>query len=122
MRSLLKCLVDLTDSNVLLKLRGWDSWTKTQVHQHLSQPRTAEIRLQDGSLPGASAPRRAVESVQYTNIDWKYLTDGICIVDFGDFFLTEQPPTSLNTPVSFLAPETIFQHKASMASDVWALG
>jgi serine/threonine protein kinase len=50
------------------------------------------------------------------------LTENIQVIDFGEAFFTKDPPTKmLNTPLNFLAPEALFELKASERSDDWAL-
>jgi serine/threonine protein kinase len=64
-----------------------------------------------------------IESVQYSNIDEKWLTGNVRITDFGEAFFTKNPPDELlGTPVAYFAPEMLFGRPASTASDVWALG
>lgn len=64
-----------------------------------------------------------MEAIQYSNIDEKWLTGNVRIIDFGEAFFIKAPPAGfLGTPAAYFAPEMLFGMSASAASDVWALG
>jgi serine/threonine protein kinase len=114
--------LDLTSSNILFELNNFDKWSKAEIYEQLGKPRTAPVLMQSGASAGPYAPAQVIESIQYSNIDEKWLTGGIRITDFGEsFFINGPPPKSLGTPASYLAPEIAFGRPASVASDVWAL-
>jgi serine/threonine protein kinase len=54
----------------------------------------------------------------------EYLTEHICIIDFGESFQTSSPPVNIGIPEDYLAPEVILEGGASIgiACDLWALG
>ncbi|KAI9787046.1 MAG: hypothetical protein M1816_007717 [Peltula sp. TS41687] len=113
----------LTSSNILFELNNFDTWSEAEVYQNLGKPRTARIRLLSGAAPGLQAPTKLIESIQYSNIDEEWLTGRIRIVDHGESFFQNDPPTRFpGTPASYFAPEMAFGRSASMASDIWALG
>ncbi|RFU25889.1 hypothetical protein B7463_g10456, partial [Scytalidium lignicola] len=115
-------LVHLTDSNVLFELSNINSWSEAQVYQYLGVPQTAPLQLRDGSTPPAFAPSQEVQAIQYTDLDESLLSGKICIIDFGESFYINDPPTRfVGTPASFFAPEMLFGLPPSPASDVWAL-
>jgi serine/threonine-protein kinase SRPK3 len=121
-KTLANSSLDLTDSNVVFELSDFKSWTEAQIYEYLGVPRTAPLHLHDGSRPGNCAPSVVVESIQYTNIDERWFSGRIRIIDFGEAFHADRPPDVLNTQASFLAPEVLFGQKPSTASDIWALG
>lgn len=55
-------------------------------------------------------------------VDPKWLSDQIMIIDFGIAFLQEQSSPDIGTPKAYCAPEFLFDIPRSIASDVWALG
>ena len=70
---------------------------------------------------GPSAPTLVVEPI--ADIKPQYVTESILIIDFGQSFFLDSPPSSgLGTPWSYRAPEAIFDLEASVYSDIWALG
>lgn len=58
-----------------------------------------------------------------SKIDHQWVRDEILVVDFGQSFLSENPPVDgVGTPMSYSAPEVIFDQQAGFWSDIWALG
>ena len=115
--------LDLTSSNILFEMKDFDRWSELEVYQYLGQPRTAMVRLLSGAVPGQHAPAKVVEAIQYSNIDEKFLTGNVRIIDFGEAFFINNPPASfLGTPAAYFAPEMLFGWSALASSDVWALG
>lgn len=73
-----------------------------------------------GDDPEPSAPTYVVEPI--SDIKARYVIESILIIDFGQsFFLDNPPPDGVGTPWRYRAPEAIFDLKASVYSDVWAL-
>jgi serine/threonine protein kinase len=104
-------------------MKNINGWSEAKVYQYLGQPRTASLQLMSGALPGPYAPRKVVDDIEYANLDEKWLTGNVRIIDFGEaFFLNNPRAEFLGTPASYFAPEMLFGRSASAASDVWALG
>lgn len=58
-----------------------------------------------------------------STIDPQWILEDILVIDFGQSFLiTNPPPDGVETPMGYCAPELIFDNKASIWSDIWALG
>ena len=52
-----------------------------------------------------------------------FLSNEICIIDFGQSFTTTDPPSERpGIPAKYLAPEIAVGKPPSPASDIWALG
>lgn len=97
-----------------------DSWTDDKVYERLGQPYKDAMHTLSGEDPEPSAPIYVVEPI--SDIQAQYVTESILIIDFGQsFFLDSPPPDGVGTPWSYRAPEAIFDLKASVHSDVWAL-
>jgi len=117
------CHGDLTDSNVLFRLKRFDAWSEDEIYKHLGSPSTAPLRPKSRGPPGAFGPSEVVQAIQYSNLDLALLNGTIQIIDFGESFFIDNPPSKiLGTPLSFLAPELMFGWRASVHSDIWALG
>lgn len=64
-----------------------------------------------------------MEPAEMSNIHPQWLKDEIRVIDFGQSFFSKNPPADgIGTPFSHRAPEAIFDLKASIWSDIWALG
>ncbi|KAK9368504.1 kinase-like domain-containing protein [Lipomyces kononenkoae] len=108
---------DITTSNVLIQLASADEWTDQDVYQRLGYPVTAEVRLCSGGLNDlVSAPKYVVQSARLPDLEPKWLTEKVVLVDFGQAFMLLTPPSA------YAPPEVIFDSKLSVWSDIWALG
>ncbi|KAK9319816.1 kinase-like domain-containing protein [Lipomyces orientalis] len=115
---------DLTSSNVLIQLAHVDSWSDQDVYERLGFPVTAKVRAWSGELNDKPcAPDYLVESANLSNLEYKWFTEKVLLVDFGQsFFLKTSSPNNVAITVSYFAPEVFFEEKASVWSDIWALG
>lgn len=48
-------------------------------------------------------------------------TGDICLIDFGESYQVAFPPEDLGIPTPYCSPELLFDHKAGIPSDLWAL-
>jgi serine/threonine-protein kinase SRPK3 len=111
---------DLTSSNVLLEILGFDHLTKKQVIQLLGRPiREPVVSYSDKPL-GPSAPKYLYEPVDIMRL-LPRATSNIKLIDFGNSFFVDDPPNTIGTPASFRAPELLLENKFGKESDVWAL-
>lgn len=90
------------------------------MYERLGQPYKDAMHTLSGDDPEPSAPTYVVEPI--SDIQAQYVTESILIIDFGQSFLLDSPPSGgVGTPWSYRAPEVIFDLKASVHSDAWAL-
>lgn len=115
---LLKYLLDLTPSNVLFELRDVQSWTETEINQTFGAPKTAELRLHDGSFSSHS-PREVVQALNFA-VD-ETMLGPVHIIDFGQSFDPDNPLAGLGIPLPYFAPEVCFGYPPSKMSDEWSL-
>ncbi len=88
-------------------------------------PRKYKVLTETGEPVPTSAPQYLVEPADMRQLGKKYLTDQICLVDFGEAFRTSSPPEELGTPREYLPPELLLEGGEAAigpASDLWALG
>lgn len=113
---------DITPKNVLLQLKGIDTWPMETMYQQLGRPVREEVFTSSGQKPDLCAPRYLVESASFSCLDFKYISEQALLIDLGEAFLESLPPSNgVGTPVSYCSPELLLEKKASSASDVWAL-
>ena len=55
-------------------------------------------------------------------MDTQFISKESCLIDFGESFEISQPPDDLGIPGPYRSPELILDKKASLGSDIWALG
>lgn len=114
--------IDITPKNVLLQLKGVDTWPTETIYQQLGRPMRDEILTSSGQNPDLSAPKYLVESASLSCVDFEYISEQALLIDLGESFRELSPPSDgVGTPVSYCSPELLLERKASRASDVWAL-
>ncbi|KAK9241731.1 kinase-like domain-containing protein [Lipomyces tetrasporus] len=115
--------LDLTPPNVLVQLTHVDSWSDQDVYELLGFPVQDQVRAWSGEVLGQSAPKYLVEPAILSKLESKWFTEKALLVDFGKSFMLQAPPTNGGgIPMSYCAPEVYFEGKASVWSDIWALG
>ncbi|KAG6905609.1 hypothetical protein DXG01_001715 [Tephrocybe rancida] len=113
---------DLHPGNVLFDIPGFHSWSTEKVYKYFGKPIKDTVERIDGQPVTPSAPSYVVAPPDPLRIVRLVLKANDCtikITDFGESFLTTR--SSLNTPISFAAPEIIFQDSISPKVDVWSL-
>jgi len=114
--------VDITPKNVLLQLKGVDTWHTETIYQQVGHPVRDGVFKTSGEKPDLSAPEYLVEPASFSCIDFEYISEQVLLIDLGEAFLELSPPCNgVGTPVSYCSPELILESKASRASDIWAL-
>ncbi|KAK9363900.1 kinase-like domain-containing protein [Lipomyces starkeyi] len=115
---------DISNSNVLIQLAHVDSWSDRDLYELLGSPVTDKVRLSSGELNNmASAPEYLVEPANLANLESKWFTDKIVLVDCSHSFMLQSPPQEdIAMTMSYCAPEVYFDGNASAWSDIWALG
>ncbi|KAI5458929.1 kinase-like domain-containing protein [Mariannaea sp. PMI_226] len=112
------CHGDLTPSNVLFELQDVQNWTETEISQMFGEPKTAELRLHDGSY-STHSPIEVVQAIEFTVNET--MLGPVRIIDFGQSFNSDNPPTGLGIPLPYFPPEVCFGYPPSKMSDVWSL-
>ena len=83
----------------------------------------ATVRAASGESSGPSAPTYLVQPAAMAEIDVRWISEDILVIDFGQSFFSTQPPSKgVGTPMAYCAPELILDDEVSVWSDVWALG
>jgi serine/threonine-protein kinase SRPK3 len=111
---------DLTSSNVLLEILGFDHLTPSQVIQLLGHP-MRELVVSNSDEPlGFSAPQFLYEPADIMRL-LPRATGNIKLIDFGNAFFVNDPHKNIGTPNCFRAPEFLLENKFGKESDIWAL-
>lgn len=113
------CHGDLTDLNIVFELPDLSSVSPEDLYHILGPIKTERPQLfRDTESP--HPPKRMVEAANFSGLDFSTLTK-IRLIDFGESFFTDQPPSSLGAPIDFFPPEICFGYTPSPKSDVWSL-
>ena len=64
----------------------------------LGQPEKAHMRTESGEDVPESSPSYFVIAADTSRLSNKYLTDKICVIDFGESFPASLPPADLGIP------------------------
>lgn len=109
-------------SNVLLKLFNFDFRNEVELEDIFREPTLDPILTTSGASPGPGAPGYIVKPIRNGDIDPFYLSDQLCITDFGEPYGPSNPSAGLDTPMTISSPKLIFGKPIEGASDIWALG
>ncbi|KAK7404162.1 hypothetical protein QQX98_010066 [Neonectria punicea] len=118
------CHGDFRPANILVKLASLDHLSEEDIFSLLGQPTQNPVRTESGEDLPASSPRYLVTQADMSCLGSKYLTDQICVIDFGESFSFSSPPEDLGIPEHYLPPEVLLEEQDVIgpACDLWALG
>lgn len=115
---------DFRPANILVKLTNLNNLSEDELLSILGQPERTHVRTESGEDLPESSPSYLVIPADTSRLPDEYLTDKICVVDFGESFPVSSPPADLGIPENYLPPEVLLdqENAVSQACDVWALG
>ncbi|KAF9075254.1 kinase-like domain-containing protein [Rhodocollybia butyracea] len=118
---------DLTTSNILFRvIDPILGWSDAEVYHYLGAPRTDELRTTSGDPYGPHVPRELVEPVNHLRFfkQTLLLQENIVVIDFGQSYEVASPPKIYQpgTKMNYTSSETLFDDRAGVEADVWALG
>ncbi|KAF4331917.1 CMGC kinase [Fusarium beomiforme] len=91
---------------------------------HGGNPEENQVKTETGEELPISNPRYLVYPADIIRLGNEYLTDEICVIDFGESFKFSSPPEDLGIPENYLPPEVLLEcpNAIGPACDLWALG
>lgn len=115
---------DFRPANILVKLTNLNHLSEDKLLSILGQPEKAHVRTESGEDLPESSPRYLVIPADTSRLPDEYLTDKICVIDFGESFPISSPPADLGIPENYLPPEILLDQEKAVfqACDIWALG
>ncbi|KAH8589164.1 kinase-like domain-containing protein [Bisporella sp. PMI_857] len=118
------CHGDFRPANILVKLANLESLNEEKFLSLLEQPKLSDVLTESGEEPNISTPKYLVASTDLSCLGAEYLTEQICVIDFGESFSFSSPSTHLGIPENYLPPEYLMEDRTSIgpACDLWALG
>ncbi|POR38860.1 Uncharacterized protein TPAR_00948 [Tolypocladium paradoxum] len=102
--------VDFRPANILLKVNNLDHLSEEDLISLLGQPEETDVLMESESdeLP-PSTPEYLVGKADLSRLGAEYLTNDICIIDFGESFPISSPPPNLGIPENYLPPEILLE-------------
>ncbi|KAF9767668.1 hypothetical protein IL306_015128 [Fusarium sp. DS 682] len=118
------CHGDFRPANILVKLANLDHLSEQELLSLLGHPEEMQVKTESGEELPTSSPRYLVQPVDLFRLGNEFLTDEICVIDFGESFKFSSPPEGLGIPENYLPPEVLLECSDAIgpACDLWALG
>ncbi|KAF9069593.1 kinase-like domain-containing protein [Rhodocollybia butyracea] len=118
---------DLTTSNILFRvIDPILGWSDAEVYHYLGDSLTLEVKTTSGDPCGPHVPRELVEPVDHLRFfeQTLLLQESIVVIDFGQSYEVASPPKNYRpgTKMNYTSPEALYDNRAGMEADVWALG
>ncbi|KAI0469835.1 kinase-like domain-containing protein [Xylariaceae sp. FL0804] len=109
---------DFRASNILMQLADISNITRDEMVDRLPEPIARRVWTYSGMDTGSMAPKYVVAPVDLSILG---LTEKISVIDFGQSFRVNNPPSRMGIPMSYGAPEAVFHHSPGPDMDVWSL-
>ncbi|SPJ86900.1 related to dis1-suppressing protein kinase dsk1 [Fusarium torulosum] len=118
------CHGDFRPSNILVKLANIDHLSEHELLSQVGQPIQIAVQTESGEEIPSSCPKYLVQPADITRLGNEFLTDEICVIDFGESYKFSSPPEDLGIPENYLPPEVLLGLPDAIgpACDLWALG
>ncbi|KAI6772986.1 hypothetical protein HG530_003944 [Fusarium avenaceum] len=115
---------DFRPSNILVKLANMDHLSEHELLSQIGQPSEITVKTESGEEIPSSCPKYLVQPADITRLSNEFLTDEICVIDFGESYKFSSPPKDLGIPENYLPPEVLLELPDAIgpACDLWALG
>lgn len=115
---------DFRPSNILVKLANLNDMPEDELVSFLGQPQKTYVRTESGEHLPASSPQYLTIPADISRLGDAYISDQICVIDFGESYPISSPPADLGMPENYLPPEVLLCHHNAIGpgSDLWALG
>jgi serine/threonine-protein kinase SRPK3 len=114
---------DFRPSNILVKLANIDHLSEHELLSQIGQPLQIAVQTESGEEIPSSCPKYLVQSADISRLGNEFLTDEICVIDFGESYKFSSPPGYLGIPENYLPPEVllVLPDAIGPACDLWVL-
>ena len=116
------CHGDLTPMNITLKIPKLDGWSEAEIYERFGTPQIEDLFTRKRKPLPKGVPRYVVQPAGLTGTIQSWLSEEVCLIDFGESFFMNKPPAALGTPPQYLSPSDWFERTPNRGSDIWALG
>jgi len=116
--------LDFRPSNILVKLTSLNNLPEDELLSLLGRPKKAQVLTESGKDLPQFSPQYLIYPADISRLGDEYLTDQICVIDFGESFSISSPAADLGIPENYLPPEVLLgeENPIGPACDIWALG
>ncbi|PGH04679.1 CMGC/SRPK protein kinase [Blastomyces parvus] len=108
---------DLHSKNVLFTAPAISALSEDRIMSRFGQPVTGAVSRQDGQQCPTSMPPYLVRPISIRGNDAE-----VGILDLGNAFFHENPPTHLSNPWHVCAPESLYNQPLDKFVDMWSMG
>ncbi|KAF2083216.1 kinase-like protein [Saccharata proteae CBS 121410] len=112
---------DIHTGNLVFTLLNLDDLIEEEFFARFTYPATGSITRKDGAPLNKGMPEYLVWPMRFRAKDINTAAS-VKLVDFGESFLADNKPPSLNTPKVLCAPELIFKDEWDYYVDIWSMG
>ncbi|KAF2766562.1 kinase-like protein [Teratosphaeria nubilosa] len=112
---------NLHTGNFAFSIPSVRSLPERELLQQLGDPDTAPVYRQDGKQCQKSVPEYLVRPTSWP-LSRALQSAPIKLIDFGEAFSENEPPSTLHTPLVVRSPEAIFNDRLTVKSDLWSMG
>jgi serine/threonine protein kinase len=115
---------DFRPSNILVKLGNLDHLSEDELLSLMGRPEKVQVQTESGDGLPVSSPRYLVQPADISRLGNEFLTEEICVIDFGESYKFSSPPEDLGIPENYMPPEILLEQPDMIgpACDIWALG
>ncbi|KIH91881.1 hypothetical protein SPBR_01627 [Sporothrix brasiliensis 5110] len=103
------CHGDFRPANILVKLNSLDYMSEEELLSRFGEPKLVNVVTESGDDLPVSSPRYLTPAIDLSRLGDDYLTDQICVIDFGESFRISNPPDVSCIPEMYLSPEVLLQ-------------
>lgn len=93
----------------MVKLTSLNHLSEEDLLSLFDEPKLIEVVTESGDDLPVSSPRYLTPAVDLSRLGAEYLTDQICVIDFGESFRISDPPEVSCIPETYLSPEVLLQ-------------
>ncbi|UZP43044.1 hypothetical protein NXS19_010860 [Fusarium pseudograminearum] len=113
---------DLHTRNIALSVPDVKSLSEEDFIATLGKLQAGPVTRKGGGPLGNHVPTQIVRPATFRGLDDILYRSSIKIIDFGEGFLRNNVPNTLNTPFVTRAPEAIFGDRLDRRVDLWSAG
>ncbi|KAG6236571.1 hypothetical protein E4U47_001131 [Claviceps purpurea] len=113
---------DLHARNLAIVVPDLDSLTEEDFIARLGKPQISAVTKKDGGPLPHNVPSELVWPASFQRPDTTPSCPLVKIIDFGEAFLSDNAPSTLNTPLYLQAPEIVFGDQLDRRVDLWSAG
>jgi serine/threonine-protein kinase SRPK3 len=97
---------------------GFDDLSEDELIKQLGEPHKEPLLTISGESPAPSGPTYVVKSLSLDQLDARFISDQVSIIDVGESYDIHSPPEDLWVTASFRSPELLFDNTIDIGCDM----